>query len=195
MRHTRGFTLIELLVALAIFAILALLAYGGLNNLLTTQSQSEQRAEALRTLQLTYKTLTRDLEQIVPRDITDEFGQTRESLAMGNSIDYLLEVTRGGWRNPAEQTRSTLQRVAYAVEDNKLIRYTWLTLDHPYDATPRKQELLSGVSDLQFRVLDAAGTWQQRWPIPNNNVRTVNAIELVLKSEQWGELRWLFRVV
>lgn len=195
MRHTRGFTLIELLVALAIFAILALLAYGGLNNLLTTQSQSEQRAEALRTLQLTYKTLTRDLEQIVPRDITDEFGQTRESLAMGNSIDYLLEVTRGGWRNPAEQTRSTLQRVAYAVEDNKLIRYTWLTLDHPYDATPRKQELLSGVSDLQFRVLDAGGVWQQRWPIPNNNVKTVNAIELVLKSEQWGELRWLFRVV
>lgn len=195
MRRGHGFTLIELLVALAIFALLALLAYSGLNNMLTTQSQSEQRAEALRELQLAYKTLERDLEQIVPRDITDEFGQTRASLTMGDSIDYLLEVTRGGWRNPADQARSTLQRVAFALEDKKLIRYSWLTLDRPYDATPRKQDLLTGITDLQIRILDASGTWQQRWPIPNSNVNVVNAIELTLKTELWGELRWLFRVV
>ena len=47
----RGFTLIELLVALAVFAVLAVMAYGGLNQVLMTRSVVDDQAEALRSLQ------------------------------------------------------------------------------------------------------------------------------------------------
>lgn len=194
-----GFTLIELLVAMAIFGVLALLAYGGLSGMLSTRAMVEERAEALRELQLAYRTLERDLEQLVPREIRDEFGQPRPALIAGSEIGAALELTRGGWRNPAEQARSTLQRVAYVVEDEILMRATWPILDRPPNATPRQQELLAGVTEARMRFLDPANVWQEIWPPPGLAVTGApvalpppRAAEMVLITERWGELRWLF---
>jgi len=114
-------------------------------------------------------------------------------------------LTRGGWRNPAEQPRSTLQRVAYAVQDDKLVRLTWLSLDHAPNEQPNTQELLSGVSELRLRFLDSANAWQDRWPPTETPTTAVPpggtavpvpplAIEWILVTERWGELRWLFRL-
>ena len=198
-----GFTLLELLVALSIFAVLALLAYGGLTGMLNTRAQSDERAEALRELQLAYRTLARDVEQWVPRRVRDEFGQDQPSLSAGLDIGAALELTHGGWRNPAEQPRSTLQRVAYSLQDDALVRSTWLNLDRPADAEPVEQDLLQGVKEMQLRLLDASGVWQERWPPPGQLVPpqaeaalptpVPRALEMVLTTESWGELRWLFR--
>lgn len=197
-----GFTLIELLVALAVFAILALLAYGGLSGMLDTRAMSDEHADALRQLQLAYRTVERDIEQWVPREVRDEYGQVKPALSAGSEIGAALELTRGGWRNPAEQPRSTLQRVAYAVQDEALLRSTWLNLDRPADAKPDEQTLLEGVSELRLRFLDESDTWQERWP-PAGQALTAEgmpapvpvprALEMVLVTERWGELRWLFR--
>ncbi len=197
-----GFTLVELLVALAVFAILALLAYGGLSGMLNARAQSDERAEALRQLQLAYRTVERDIEQWVPREVRDEYGQAQPALIAGSEIGAALELTRGGWRNPAEQPRSTLQRVAYAVQDEKLLRSTWLSLDRAADAQADEQTLIEGVSELRLRFLDASDAWQERWP-PAGQALTEEgtpapapvprALEMVLVSERWGELRWLFR--
>lgn len=199
-----GFTLIELMVALAIFAILALLAYGGLSGMLSTRAQSDVHSEALRKLQLAYRTLERDIDQWVPREVRDEFAQVKPAMTAGNEIGAALELTRGGWRNPAEQPRSTLQRVAYSVQDNTLVRSSWLNLDRPPDAQPVEQELLAGVSELRLRFLDSGDVWQERWPPPGQTVLppgapstaipVPRAVELVLVTERWGELRWLFRL-
>lgn len=197
-----GFTLIELLVALAVFAILALLAYGGLSGMLNTRALSDERADALRELQLAYRTVERDIEEWVPREVRDEYGQAKPALIAGSEIGAALELTRGGWRNPAEQPRSTLQRVAYAVQDEKLLRSTWLSLDRPADAQPDEQTLIEGVSELRLRFLDESDTWQERWPpagqAPTEQgtqapVPVPRALEMVLVTERWGELRWLFR--
>ena len=194
-----GFTLIELLVALAIFGVLALLAYGGLSGMLTTRALVDERAEALRELQLAYRTFERDIEQLVQREIRDEFGQPKPALIAGSQIGESLELSRGGWRNPAEQARSTLQRVAYLVEDKKLMRATWAALDRAPSATSQEQELLSGVSELRMRFLDPANVWQESWPPPGLLVAggpvavpPPRAAELILVTERWGELRWLF---
>lgn len=201
-KAARGFTLIELLIALAVFSVLALLAYGGLNTLLNTRAQTDQQADALRELQLAYRSVERDIDQWVPREIRDEFGTVKPSLGAGDNADTALELTRGGWRNPAEQPRSTLQRVAYGVRDNALVRLTWLSLDRAPDAQPAIQELLAGVRELRLRFLDAANVWQERWPPTTASVGgetpvaapPPRAIEVVLVSERWGELRWLFRL-
>lgn len=202
MGRSAGFTLIELLVALAVFAILALLAYGGLSGMLETRALSDERADELRQLQLAYRTVERDIEQYVPREVRDEFGQAEPPLTAGSEIGAALELTRGGWRNPAEQPRSTLQRVAYAVQDEKLLRSAWLNLDRPADAEPVEQELVPGVSELRLRFLDGSDVWQERWPPAGQSFTEEGtpvaappprALEMVLVTERWGELRWLFR--
>ncbi|HEY9197853.1 MAG TPA: type II secretion system minor pseudopilin GspJ [Gammaproteobacteria bacterium] len=205
-RTAAGFTLLELLVAMGIFAILAVMAYGGLSGMLTTRAQADEHAEALRGLQLAYRTLERDIEQWVPREVRDEFGQSAPALTAGNEIGAALELTHGGWRNPAEQTRSTLQRVAYSVQDDTLVRSLWLSLDRPADAKPVEQELLDGVTELQLRFLDGSDVWQERWPPPGQSappegapvppgavILAPRALEMILVTERWGELRWLFR--
>ncbi len=195
MNGRRGFTLIELLVAMGIFAILALLAYGGLNSMLTTRAQTEQSADALRALQFAYRMLERDIEDWVPRDIRNEFGESSPALLAGSQIGYALELTRGGWRNPAEQPRSTLQRVAYRVQDNALQRDSWLALDRPADELPREQVLLEGVRELRLRFLDANDAWQEQWPPAgqqSGQQAALRALETVVVTERWGELRWLF---
>lgn len=198
----RGFTLIELLVALAIFGVLALLAYGGLGSMLNTRALTDDKADALRDLQLAYRSVSRDIENWVPREIRDEFGQSRPALSAGEQFGVALELTRGGWRNPAEQARSTLQRVAYGVQDKELLRSTWLSLDRSSDATPREQTLLDGVTELRLRFLDINNVWQETWPpqgqavvaAGNVIVPPPRAIEMLLITERWGELRWLFRL-
>lgn len=200
MRRQRAFTLLELLVALAIFAVLALLAYGGLNGLMNTRAATEERAEELHRLQMTYRILERDIEQWVPRPIRNEFGESEASLRAGERIDAAFELTRGGWRNPAEQLRSTQQRVAYTVRDNALLRYQWPTLDRAPDAKPREQTLLEEVDEVRVRFLDQTGQWQERWPpagqtfVPGQPAAETlpRAVEVVLITERWGELRWLF---
>lgn len=195
-----GFTLLELLVALAIFGVLALLAYGGLSGMLNTRALTDEKADALRDLQLAYRTLERDIDDWVPRDIRDEFGQSRPALSSGDRAGISLELTRGGWRNPAEQPRSTLQRVAYGIRDKELLRSTWLSLDRAPDATPQEQTLLSGVTEMRLRFLDISNVWQGGWPPAGTGTAgtAVNppprAIEVVLVTERWGELRWLFRL-
>ena len=74
-KKSHGFTLIELLIALSVFAVLAMLAYGGLNTMLNTRALTDQRADALRELQLAYRSVERDIDQWVPREIRDEFGR------------------------------------------------------------------------------------------------------------------------
>lgn len=203
-RRNAGFTLLELLVAMSVFAVLALLAYGGLSGMLNTRAQSDEHAAALRELQLAYRTLERDLEQWVPRNVRDEFGQEQPALSAGMEIGAALELTHGGWRNPAEQPRSTLQRIAYSVQDDALVRSAWLNLDRPPDAQPLERELLQGVQELTLRLLDDGDTWQERWPpagqpvpppgAPAPAAPVPRALEMVLTTERWGELRWLFRL-
>ncbi len=196
----RGFTLIELLVAMAVFAVLAMLAYGGLNTMLYSRSQSEEHADALRELQLAYRLVERDIEQLVRREIRDEFGATRAALSAGGQIDSQLELTRGGWRNPAEQQRSTLQRVAYAVRDEQLVRLNWLNLDRAASDLPVTQELLGGVRELRLRFLDTSNVWQDQWPAAGvqpgaeAGLLPPRALEWIIVTERWGELRWLFRL-
>ena len=64
-----GFTLIELMIALAIFAVLSAMTYGGLRAVLNARNQSDQQAERLATLQTALVIMGRDIEQATPRSI------------------------------------------------------------------------------------------------------------------------------
>jgi general secretion pathway protein J len=166
-----GFSLIELLIAIAIFAIVAIMAYNGLNIVLTANQQTTEDAARLAKLQIALTRLQRDIEQYV-----------RYRSLQGNTS--YLEFTRAGWRNPAQQQRSSLQRVAYFIEDNSLIRRYWRRQNS------QQVSLLNQIDELQIRYLDLNLQWQQQW----NFNYPPKAIEVSLTLHKWGQISRLFRI-
>ena len=196
-RPAAGFTLLELLVALAIFSLVAVMSYDGLKMVLSTQAAAEIQADALAELQKVYLLVQRDIEQVVPRPVRDEYGDEQPALTGEDA----LQLTRGGWSNPAGRLRSSLQRVGYAFEDRQLVRYSWAVLDRAQDSEPQRQVLMGDVEEMTIRYLTANNEWEQRWPNPlavaDGNVPATGlpkAVEITLNHERFGPLLWLFRL-
>jgi general secretion pathway protein J len=198
----RGFTLLELLVALAIFGLLAAMSYSGLWTVLEQQSHTEQAADRLGELQKIYLIMQRDIEQIVPRTVRDEFGDQQLPLIGGDT----LRLTRGGWRNPAGRQRSTLQRIGYAYEEQQLVRYSWSVLDRAQDSEPLKLPLTEDVERMGLRYLDGNDAWKEQWPdttdfVDNEATEGLlelpalpKAVEVTIEHKNFGTLVWLFQL-
>lgn len=186
---TRGFTLLELLIALSIFGLLSVMAYSGLNSVLTLRAHTDKAAEQLKALQQTYLVMQRDIEQVMPRPIRDEYGQTLKALVG----DGRLELTRGGWSNPLQLTRSSMQRVGYVLEDRQLYRYSWRVLDRAQDSKAVRQLLMKNIESFTLRYLDADRVWLQLWPPALSTSVFPKAVEVVIEHERFGPIKWLFR--
>ncbi len=172
-KPTAGFTLVELVVALAVFSLLAAMAYTGLNTVLHTTHQATLQTERLARLQIAVATLSRDLSQVADRTIRDEFGDRRGALLGGGLLgSAALEFSRAGYRNPAGATRSSLQRVGYQLQEGRLIRTVWSVLDRAQDTVPLATPLLEGVRSFAVRFLDENSQWQDQWPSASNQSST-----------------------
>ena len=62
--QAKGFTLIEVLVAISVMALMALMAWRGIDGMLRTQSGLQQRADQIRTLQAGLAQWQTDLQQL-----------------------------------------------------------------------------------------------------------------------------------
>jgi general secretion pathway protein J len=195
-RAAAGFTLLELLVALAIFGLLSVMSYSGLRSVLEQRAVTEQEADRLGRLQKIYLLMQRDIEQVVPRPVRDEYGAEQPPLTGAE----VLQLTRGGWRNPLGHPRSTLQRVAYAYEDEQLVRYTWSVLDRAQDSQPAKQSLTDEITQMDVRYL-GSDDWKTAWSgvadaaLPGTATTELpRAVEITLEHKHYGRLVWLFRM-
>ena len=195
-----AFTLLEVLVSLAIFSILAALAYGALGQTLDSADMLNDRMDRLQALQRTMRLLSEDLQQLSPRPIRDELGDgLGPALDTGFDSGFALELTHGGWSNPLVLPRSTLQRSAYRIEDDELIRYHWTVLDRTLANEPLSVTLLDGVESVLFRFLQANGEWTEQWP-PLNRPGLLGArerpraVEILLTLTDEGEIRRLLEV-
>ena len=70
----QGFTLLELLVALSIFSVLSVMAYGGLQTVISTKQATDKSAERISEIQLVMMRISNDLRQAVTRKMRDEYG-------------------------------------------------------------------------------------------------------------------------
>ncbi len=196
----RGFTLLELLIASIIFAIMAVMAYGGLANVLDNSKSSQRALKRLQQIQQSISVLNRDFSQIIQRDIRDEYGNKQSYLIAGNNIDNLIEFTRGGRVNPANLLRSSLLRVAYRFDDENLVRLQWPQLDRAQGIEPKQTTLIDKVEKITLRFLDKNGEWQDQWPPLNTGSGSTPgaaslkpaAIEIVMQLTDWGDIRRLY---
>ncbi len=195
MRRQRGFSLLELLVALAVFSLLSVMAYGGLRSVLQAKQQTDQAATRLQQLQSAMLFLERDVEQLAARPIRDEYGDVQPALQRADASS--LALTRAGWSNPTGRPRSTLQRVAYVLDTDRLVRLSWQVLDRAQDSEPYRTVLLEGVRTLTVRLLDENRQWQEAWPPQGEQWPAwilPLAVEVTLELDNWGEIKRIFKV-
>ncbi|NND90124.1 MAG: type II secretion system minor pseudopilin GspJ [Granulosicoccus sp.] len=192
----RGFTLIELLVAMFLLAILGTAGFQMLFQITATRDRIEQQSQRLSELQRTFYWLAEDITLIADRPVRSAIDSRLSPLQFNLQGENLFELTRAGWVNPAADllpARSNLQRVAYGLEGDKLIRQYWYHLD-PVDESPsRRRQMLSGVESLEFRFLDRTGEWQESWPPPNvEDPGMPLAIEFSLELDDYGQVDRVF---
>jgi general secretion pathway protein J len=197
MIRARGFTLLEVLIAVAIFAVVGIMAYGGLQAVLTQQEIARDNADRFREIQFAVQQLSRDLQQLHPRPVRDELGDgARNAISADARNRYPLEFTRGGWSNPLGQPRAAVQRVAFQLEDGRLLRLHWFVPDHTLAEEPVERELLTGVREFRMRFFSAGG-WGEEWPPGLSGADPAllpTAVEFILELEDWGEISRLIEV-
>lgn len=194
-RPGTGFTLLELLVVLVIFAVLSVMAYGGLGSVLTTRARVAEALERTAALQKGYLRLRNDFQQLRARPARDNYGDAQPALMADRDA---VEFTRSGWRNPLSLPRSALQRVGYRLEDGRLLRLSWRVLDRASNSEPVEVALFDQVEEARWRFLDKKLEWQESWPSQAASVSGTadpeppQAVELTLVFKDLGEVRYLF---
>ncbi len=199
-RVQKAFTLIEVLVAFAIFGILAAFAYGALSQTLLSAELLGERMDRLQAIQKSVRYLSQDFLQLAPRPVRQELGDSFDpALQTDFGSEFALELTHGGWSNPVALPRGTLQRSAYRLEDDELVRYYWTVLDRTLSNEAIGVTILDGVESLLFRYLLDSGDWIEQWPPPTmpgplGLRQRPRAVEIVLTLQDEGEIRRIIEI-
>jgi general secretion pathway protein J len=179
---------------------MSMLAWGTLSQSLSNADMLTERMDRLQSIQRAMRYLTSELMQAAPRPVRDELGtEYRPALLSDLGSDFSLELTHGGWRNPAGLPRSTMQRTAYRIEEDDLIRYHWTVLDRTYANEPIATVLLEDVESLLFTFYDQNGEPGTVWPpqgaTGGSSLRIrPRAVEIVLTLPDEGEITRLLEI-
>jgi general secretion pathway protein J len=200
-----GFTLLEVLIAIGITALIGLGAWQVLNSAINTSDRTQIHLENLNQIQKAMLIIKRDLSQLIGRSIRDEYGDSKAAL-VSKSEFYALEFSRVGWRNPLDDKRSEIQRVAYELDGTTLVRHYWSVLDQTQDSESIQRRLLDNVESMEVRFMNDSSSWGGEWPeedseegeatedklFKNNNLP--KAVKVILNHQQFGRIERLFEV-
>jgi general secretion pathway protein J len=192
-RHSsRGFTLFEMLIAVSIFAIIGVVAFGGLGQMTRTGQAVADANNRLSALQFAVVYFTRDWTQVSPRKIRDQYGDEQSNVIIDEGV---ITFTRSGWSNLLGHTRSTLQRVQYLVVDKQLVRRHWQSLDQAAGELPLQSLMLDDVESMEVEFLNAQEKPITIWPV-ESSLEEGNPVALVfrLKLTDIGEITRILEV-
>lgn len=192
----RGVTLLELLVALAIFAIVGIAAYASLFSVLDARETTQRRADRLAEVQYGVGALADDFRQLVDRGVRASQPAARLPLTTEPERPGVFALTRGGWANPAGLDRSTLARVRWQLEGDRLLRIAHRHLDGVIgEEDPLVRVMLERVEAVEVRFRGEGEEWHERWPplnVPPGNAGMPRAVQITLELADWGRVVRLF---
>jgi general secretion pathway protein J len=191
-RSSRGFTLFEMLIAVSIFAIIGVVAFGGLGQMTRTGQAVADANNRLSALQFAVVYFTRDWTQVSPRKIRDQYGDEQSNVIIDEGV---ITFTRSGWSNLLGHKRSTLQRVQYLVVDKQLVRRHWQSLDQAAGELPLQSLMLDDVESMEVEFLNAQEKPITIWPV-ESSLEEGNPVALVfrLKLTDIGEITRILEV-
>lgn len=192
-----GFTLLEILIAMSIFTLIGLASTAVLTSVIDSDELSSQRFDKLQSLQRTMLTIERDVLQAVPRAVRVE-GEKNSIVITGDRDLFQSEgdglgFVRAGWQNPQLMLRrSTLQGVAYRLQDGQLQRLYGNYVDNVIGHEPKIKVLLDGVDDFQVEFMatnEKDPTESNSWTETYTNEALPAAVAVILNTKDFGTIR------
>ena len=162
MVRNQGFTLFEMVIAVSIFALMGVIAFGGLGQMTRTGQAVADANDRLSDLQFAVVYFNREWIQVSPRRIRNQFGDEEPNIIIDDNV---ITFTRSGWSNILGHRRSTLQRVQYLLLDNKFVRRHWRSLDQGIAEQPIQTVLLENVESLEVVFQNNLGKSIEEWPL------------------------------
>jgi general secretion pathway protein J len=161
-----GFTLLEILIALAVFSVVTLISYKGLESVAQTRTALDVEAKRWRDLSLVFDRMEEDVSQAVDRPWRDQGGVEQPAMRGTNKPerkdDQPLELIR------LDRNRDAFH-VAYRLNNGRLELLLWNALDLGPREEPQVHVLLENIRGFEATFLDAASQWQPSWPPAGNN--------------------------
>ena len=191
----RGMALLELLVAVAIFAVVAAIAYRGIASVTTARMALQEQNARLGKLQFAVAMIERDLRQALPRPGRGHYGEVLSAVAGSREA---IEFTAAAFASPFNERRPQLERVRYAAPRDALERFAQaVDRGTPTAAAPRA--LVPEIESLRFRYLGTGEAWGDQWPPVGESQRSVatlpRAIEFTIGIAKFGEVRRVVQLV
>ena len=159
-RTPAGMALLELLVAVAIFAVVAAIAYRGIASVTTARIALQEQNDRLGRLQFAVAMMERDLRQALARPARGSYGEVLPAIAGKRES---IEFTAAAFASPFNERRPQLERVAYAAPRDALERSAQ-AVDRGTPAAPTPRALVPEIESLRFRYLGTNDAWGDQWP-------------------------------
>ena len=192
--RAKGFTLLEILVAVAIFAVVMALAYGGLNAIIRVQSGLGAEQAQLQQLEFALNRFERDLRHILARSARAEYGAV-EPAVLGERSTLVFSTTIVSASEAGPQRRAV--RVRHEFTPEKWLRRQFGALDLAPNTDKRDNLLFTDFNSASLSYMDYNLVAGDLWPPQGAGSDTLSpdtlprAIELRIQTRQWGEIRRL----
>ncbi|WP_083500314.1 type II secretion system minor pseudopilin GspJ [Sphingomonas endophytica] len=185
-----GFTLVEVMIALMIFGMIAAAGVALLAFSVRAQGAMAAALDDNAALNRLVSIMTADLAQAQDRPTRDVTGTLFPAFSGDRNAQPMLRLVRGGWSNPDQAPRATLQKVEYRLSAEGIERVAYPALD---GAAPLPAALLlDRVQEVRVRFR-YAGAWSDTWQ-GDERAALPQAMELTVVRGGGQSYRLLFLV-